>query len=380
VEQKPKQQPPSVPFGSNAVRLSPREWLVAALIIALTLVLLPMVWPTLELVHVNPDYRVPYSLGNDYWHVQRFVRRVATQNRILVVGDSVVWGHYVAHDQTLSHHLGDIAHQPRFANAGVDGSHPAALAGLIAHYGRAIRGKHVLVHCNLLWLSSHKHDLTTTKEFSFNHPQLVPQFSPPIACYRETLANRMGIVAARYAPFLSWADHLRIAYFGSNSLSTWAVDHPYRCPIRQITLKLPPPSEPPSPRPVAKPWAERGMRQFAASWVDLDASFQWWSFRRTIRILRQRGNQVFVLVGPFNEHMLKPDSLKAYRKLKGQVAAWLRDQDIPHYVPDPLPSALYADASHPLAEGYKLLAQRLYAHDAFAQFDVRPTNKGANAR
>lgn len=379
MDKKPEADKGGVPFGSNAVRLSPREWVVAAVIIALALVLLPFTWTTLEPLDAGPDYRVPYSLGSDYWLYRRYVRRLCTQDRTLVVGDSVVWGHYVASDQTLSHYLADTGHQPRFANAGVDGSHPAALAGLIDHYGGAISGRSVLAHCNLLWLSSQKHDLQTRKEFSFNHPQLVPQFSPRIACYNETFATRLGIVVGRALPFFGWADHLRIAYFGSTDLNTWATEHPYGNPLRQITLELPTANETPTPKPVARPWTDKGIRRFAASWVALDTSFQWWSFRRTVRILRQRGNRVFVVLGPFNEHMLKPDSLAAYQKLKGQVAAWLQGQGIPHFVPDPLPSELYADASHPLAEGYKLLAQQLYEHQAFVRFDGRRSNTTSEA-
>jgi len=41
-------------------------------------------------------------------------------------------------------------------------------------------------------------------------------------------------------------------------------------------------------------------------------------------------------------------------------------EHIPHYVPPALPSELYADASHPNAAGYRLLAQWLWDSDSFA--------------
>jgi hypothetical protein len=77
---------------------------------------------------------------------------------------------------------------------------------------------------------------------------------------------------------------------------------------------------------------------------------------------------VFVLVGPFNEHMLKEPSLKTYRRIKGEIAAWLEAEKIPHFVPAALPSELYADASHPLGPGYQALARQLLADQSFAAF------------
>ena len=118
--------------------------------------------------------------------------------------------------------------------------------------------------------------------------------------------------------------------------------------------------------------------QVAMGWVF--ALYLAWTISELIlRRLPPLADRVFVIVGPFNPHMLKPDSLAAYQKLKGQVAAWLQEQEIPHFVPDPLPSELYADASHPLAEGYRLLAQQLYAHEAFARFDGRHSNTTSEA-
>jgi len=74
---------------------------------------------------------------------------------------------------------------------------------------------------------------------------------------------------------------------------------------------------------------------------------------------------VFVLVGPFNEHTLDEASAEVYAKIKEQIGAWLRENGVPHLVAEPLPSALYADTSHPLAEGYALLARQLLDEPAF---------------
>ena len=205
---------------------------------------------------------------------------------------------------------------------------------------------------------------------AFNHPDLVPQFYPRIPCYRASISERLGIVVGRSVAFFGWAEHLRIAYFGGDDLSHWTIEHPYENPATAVTLELPSPDEPPSPPPDPRPWTEKGIRKFTPEWVALDASLQWRFFQRTVRLLQQRGNRVFALVGPFNEHMLTEEGLKGYTERKEQVAAWLAhpSQAVPHCVPTPLPSRAYADLSHPTAEGYRLLARQLSEQETFQAF------------
>jgi hypothetical protein len=359
---------PDVPFGSNEVRLSPRQWVVAGVVLAAVFYLIPVLWERIEPLQAGPDYRIPYRLGNDYWLYDRYCRRVCSQEKIPVVGDSVIWGHYVASDRTLPHYLNELAGQPRFANLGVDGIHPAAMAGLIEYYGRDITSKHVLLGCNLLWTSSPDSDLSRQKQRPINHPELIPQFSPRIPCYEETPSVRLGIVVGHRVALFGWAKHLRMAYLDNADLCRWTIEHPYANPAAAITCQLPSPDEPPSPKPVAKPWTEQGIRPFHPPWVGLETSLQWRFFKQTVEILRGRGNRVFVLVGPFNEPMLTEESLAVYRARKRAVGAWLRENEIPHFIPDALPSRHYADASHPLAVGYALLAGRLFEDESFRRF------------
>ena len=105
-----------------------------------------------------------------------------------------------------------------------------------------------------------------------------------------------------------------------------------------------------------KPWSTTGVGTTRFEWVSLDASLQWAAFQRVVRLLRERGNDVFVVVGPFNEHMLAPENRARYLAIRDGVAAWLARETIPHLAPEPLPSPLYADASHPLTAGYELMA------------------------
>jgi hypothetical protein len=108
------------------------------------------------------------------------------------------------------------------------------------------------------------------------------------------------------------------------------------------------------------PWTKRGIKKEDFPWVDPATSLQWHSFQRTVKLLQERGNHVFVLVGPFNEHMLTAKSQHDFQIVKNAITTWLHDEKIPYAAPPPLPSDAYADASHPLSDGYALLAKQLF--------------------
>ncbi len=351
---------------SNAVRLSGRQWLVVGMLILSFIALAPTAWKQVETFDPGVDYRIPYALGSDYWLYARYAERVNDWHRIPLIGDSVIWGHYVRPDRTLSHHLNALAGQSQFANLGLDGTHPAALTGLVEYYTGGLAGRAAVLHFNPLWITSTKHDLQTTKEFHFNHPKLVSQFATDIPCYRASLSSRLWAVTERQIPFFSWTSHLQIAYFGGTDLQRWTLEHPYANPAAALASGLPEPKAA-APEPGSS-WLDHGAKQHHVSWVALDDSLQWRFFRQTVARLKARGCRVFVLVGPFNEHMLDEPSRVAYAEIKSQIESWLAQADIPHLVPAALPSALYADSSHPLARGYALLAQQLSDSAAFKSF------------
>jgi hypothetical protein len=180
----------------------------------------------------------------------------------------------------------------------------------------------------------------------------------------------MGIVIDRNVAFRRWVHHLRISFFDHLDLPTWSAEHPYANPLRRIRLGIPQPADKPHSDPIS--WLERGIQPQDFPWIDLDTSFQWRAFREMAELLRDRGNRLFVLVGPFNEHMLTGPSRQRYEAMKREVEAWLSAEKIPHYVPAPLPSDEYADASHPLAVGYARLASQMAATEAFQQWLTPP--------
>jgi hypothetical protein len=342
---------------SNAIYLTGRQWIGVGLFALVLVLFAPSVWQRFERFNLEPDYRMPYGLSEDYWFYDRYARLATSHFDTVLLGDSVVWGQYVTREQTLSHYLNEQAGQERFANLGLNGAHPAALFGLIEHYAKGVSNKNVLVQCNPLWLSDPRHDLEGTEEFQFNHPRLVPQFSPEIPCYREQISPRIGIVVEQHVPFSAWTNHLQQAYFGGRDVPSWTLEHPYEDPLKPIAAGLPPSDNTLRQEPIS--WTKRGIEKQDFDWVALETSIQWHFFRAAVQVLQQRGNRVFVLLGPFNEHMLTERGLREYLKVKAGMEAWLREEGVAHAAPPPLPSELYADASHPLAEGYAMLAKDL---------------------
>ena len=363
---------PEAPF-VNGMRLNAWHWTVVFGVILLVVSLTPSIWKQLERFDAGPDYRIPYALSKDYWFYQRRLERIASTN-IVVLGDSVVWGEYVLPDGTLSHFLNQEAGATNlFVNGGVNGLFPLALEGLVRCYGRSLRHRKVLLHCNVLWMTSPKADLSADKEEQFNHAALVPQFFPRIPCYRADANERLNAIVERNAPFLAWVSHLQNTYFGQKSIPKWTLEedggdpprypNAFRNPFSQITLTVPsepqkdPERGPQSPR--HKPWSTTAIGTTQFEWVAPDKSLQWHAFQRVIETLRERGNDLMVVLGPFNEHMMGEENRPAYRRIHNNIVAWLSTNQVPSVVPEPLPSALYADASHPLTAGYELLARRL---------------------
>ncbi|MBN2137526.1 MAG: hypothetical protein JW720_06950 [Sedimentisphaerales bacterium] len=349
-----------VPYGSNCLRLSLGEWFAVGLVVAATALAVPALWPVAERFEPGENYRIPYSMSNDYYLFGRYAEWAAGKYDTLVVGDSVIWGHYVSRGDTLASQLNRLVGKGEFANLGVDGIHPAALEGLLRYYGKAVSGKNVILHLNLLWMSSPRHDLQTDKEHHFNHPQLVPQFAPRIPCYKASFADRASVAVGRRVPLFSWVSHIDIAYFQGSDVPAWSIEHPYDCPFRAVTFRFAASDEYERNAEPADP-----SRDTVLDWVDLETSLQWRFFKSAVELLRQRGNRVFVVLGPFNEHLLAPQSLDAYRKMQAMIESWFREKGIPCFVPDVLPGEYYCDASHPLGEGYAELARRLVENESF---------------
>jgi len=196
----------------------------------------------------------------------------------------------------------------------------------------------VILHCNVLWMSSPKADLRTEKEEQFNHADLVPQFSPRIPCYKASLNHRLAVIVERHFTFSQWASHLQVAYFGQKNILNWTLEEDGGTPPRYRTrtkihsrkshLGCGPIQQdhPERARAVrgTKPWftgtsGSTGQGSTRFEWVELDQSLQWAAFQRLVKLLQSRGKDVLVVVGPFNEHIMAEENHAAFRKLRDGV-------------------------------------------------------------
>ena len=359
-------------YGSNAFRLTLRQWLVVLAIVVPFVALVPKLWRRSEKLEVGADYRMNFKLSNDYWLYSHCAQLATRDADTVVVGDSVIWGPFVTPQQTLAHYLNELAGSARFANLGLNGAHPLALEGLVEHYGTSIAGKRVLLLYNPLWMSSPEQDLQEDNPH-INHPSLVPQFSPWIKGYKAVpessaaagslaaflaeISPRIGIVVERNFEFKQWVVHLQQAYFDQTDIPMWTLSHPYQSPLPQITFAPKPDDGVPTQDP---PTAKLRANSVDFEFVALSTSQQWQAFKRTADVLTRRGNRVVVVINALNEHMLTPRSREVYTKLRQQMQDELRARQLECIVPDVLPADEYGDVSHPLSAGYQRLAKELY--------------------
>ena len=384
MENKPTPQTPAlpdIPF-VNEMRLNWRLWASTIAILVAVIFLTPRVWKGVEKFDVGRDYRIPYTLSKDYWLYQRRLKETTTKDNILVLGDSVVWGEYVLPDGTLSHFLNEQTKSDRFVNIGVNGLYPLAIEGLVNHYAD-LHDRKIILHCNVLWMSSPKADLQDPKPQSINHSRLLPQFRP-IPSYKADANERLSVLVERNMQFMSWVTHLQSAYFNDKSIPAWTLQsddndrypNSYKNPLSQITLRVPnapaddPQRGPKSPR--HKPWTQSGGGPTTFDWVGTEGhlswtSLQWASFLHTLDKLRADRNDVLVVIGPFNSHMIAAESMAGFERIKSEIIATLKNRGIPFVGPETLPSEMYADASHPLTQGYELLAKRLLQNAEFTK-------------
>jgi len=361
---------PSDRPSSADMRLSTREWIAVLAIVMPVLIFLPMIWESSETFQPQADYRVPFKLSDDYWVYRRRAEAAAAEDGVLIIGDSVVWGEYVKSGGTLSAALNGRMPSQRFRNGGLSGTHPLALEGLVRHYAGSLSGRKVILHCNLLWIGSPERDLSleTKRDITFSHPRLIPQLSRRIPAYKVSWSERLGVTVDHAAPFRSWVQHMRIRSWDSLDMHSWSLDNPYRNPLQTISLELPQPQIKPRHGTNPNSWIEQGLERQDIPWVDLDVSLQWQAFKNTITILQQRDNELFVIVGPFNDHLLSDESRERYNAIKQRVEDWLSSQQMPYFAPVSLPSHLYGDASHPLREGYAHLAGQLSTNTTFRKW------------
>jgi hypothetical protein len=152
--------------------------------------------------------------------------------------------------------------------------------------------------------------------------------------------------------------HLQFMHFDNTNLPLWTVENPYSNPLGQISIKPTGLSEEKDADSLSRIVKSQVLQSLP--WVEFETSLQWWAFQRLLELLESRGNDVFVAVGPLNEHALSLESIQKYRELLIKAEGRLKELEIPYSLLPLLPNHQYADTSHPLPKGYELLAQYIW--------------------
>ena len=361
MESKSSQSASSSPISVTGPRLRPKATMVIIVLGTLLWTATPALYRQGDSFIAPDGYRTPFQLSDDYWQYDIVGRQWVDEERVLMLGDSVIWGEYVLPNESLPGQLNRDQEELTFANGGVNGLHPLAMLGIVNHFLPTLQNQPVVVHCNLIWMSSPDRDLTTKSEIPFNHESLVPQFSPTIPCYRATPSERLGNKVFQHTSLRPLVRHLRMLYLSGQDYQTWSLERARR---EREGIENPP-IHAVSRIPVDKlrhpdiSWEERGIPQQNYNWVPLEKSLQWWAFRETVMLLESRGCDVYVIIGPFNEHLLAAENRTDWEHMRHKVSEWLETHEIAYDAPTILSSKLYADASHPLEQGYQELSHEI---------------------
>ena len=359
-----------IPDNADALQLKPLALAVTALIILIIVLgIVPRYIAGKQNPLIGKDFRLSYDLRDDYIGYRHIAEAVCKDRPAVFIGDSVVWGMYVDNANTIPALLNRKAGREEFGNLAVDGLHPVAMETLVKAYGGAIRGKRVYLYWNPLWMNSPLYDLSGDGEFSINHPRLLPQLDWRMKSYRAPLADRLGALLDRAFDYRAYLHHYRVAFLGNDDFKTWIAKHPNENLFEKLSYTYDPVEKKKNANSKIA-WDKAGIAKQDWQFVEPGRSRQWRSFRAVIATLKERGNRVHVVVGTLNPYMQTPASLERYKKLRAAALADLEKAGVAVIELPELPSAEYADASHPLAAGYATLADFI-----FTQINDKGTRK-----
>ena len=340
----------NIPDNSNGLVLKPWEIIVtAAVVLLLTLVALPRLWQKIGGVKEIPrGFRLAEELRDDYYGYRIVTKAVCRKYPSVFIGDSVIWGKYVDNDNTLPELVDRALGKDEIGNLAVDGLHPVAMEKLLRDHGGDISEKRVFLYWNPLWMNTPLYDLSGTEEFSINHPRLLPQFDRSFKSYRAKFGDRWSAFLEQHVSFAAWMRHFRAAYCANRDVKSVIAAGDRLSPYapaerRRVNGK--------------ETWEQNGIKKQDWPWVSIADSRQYAALRRVVALLQKRGNKVTVVLGTVNPHMQTPGSLERYHKLRAEVKADLQKSGVGFIDLPELESREYADASHPLAAGYRKLAR-----------------------
>ncbi len=354
---------------SNALILGVREWLAAIVITAAVTAVIYYGWGSWERYEPGPDHRETCwaELQSDYWAYMRWMKRAREDYDIMLLGDSVIWGQEVPNNQTISHYINEYLGAPRVANLGNDGLFMAGINGIVHHYGDYLSDTNIILQCSPLWIASPRRDLRSEKKSRYHHPRLIPQFDRRINYYHD-LNTRLGYQSEHVFRVFPFVRHLMSNYYENKSISSWMMDHPYESPFSAITFRAAPVMAEKQGRGID--WETKGMKRGDEPFINPDESIQFGLFLDAIDCLGKKGTSVFVMIGPFNNYYLTPESQERLFAAVDRMKEIFDERDIPYYdtFTAKIPSNTFGDSCHLLAEGHDIVARNLTDDPAFKKW------------
>lgn len=354
---------------SNSIILTGREWLLTIAIFLAFSFTVYNGWYHWEKLAVEPDYRSTCweERMSDYWGYMEWNRYAREHFKMLLIGDSVIWGQEVGNNQTISHYLNAQLGKEEAANLGIDGLTDAALNGLVTWYGDYLRSTNAIIQFNPLWMSSPTRDMR--RKSGFHHPRLVPQLDHRIVYFKD-LNERVGYHFEHILKLPPFVRHQMVNYFDNKSITTWLMDNPYRCPLGAITFRAAPVMT--EKQGLGTSWLDRkgGGKLIDEPFLPLNESVQWECYLKALEKLKKRDMNVFILLGPFNTYYLTSASRERFFVMMDAVKKELDSRGFPYFdsARDLLPSGEYADQCHALAGGHAILAEAMVKDPVFLKW------------
>ncbi|MCE5249215.1 hypothetical protein LLG96_03245 [bacterium] len=354
---------------SNAMVLSLREWIITIFAVAVICSVIYYGWNSWESFTPGPDHRETCwaERQSDYWAYNRWIRYAREHYKVLLLGDSVIWGQEVPNTGTISHYINEYYGKELVANLGNDGLFMAGINGIAHYWGDNLSNTNILLQLSPLWVLNLRRDLREDKKYNYHHPRLIPQFSRRIK-YHHDLNTRLGYFIERYLRLFPFVRHLMANYYDNKSISGWMMDNPYSNPFKAITFVATPVMAESQGQGIS--WELKKVKPSDEPFVPLSESIQWGLFTDAIQKFREKNTRVFVLIGPFNQYMLTPES---QQRLFATVEDAKKDLDamgVPYFdsFKIGIPSNEYGDSCHLLNEGHMRLAHALLDDESFKQW------------
>lgn len=318
-------------------------------------------------MEVRSDFRIHKSMREDYFTWGHVARNAAAHPVVLLLGDSAMWGPFVRHDETFSAALRRQCSSQNVVNLGLEGLHPIAMKTLVASAKSVFRKRDILLYFNPIWLNTRESDMQEAGTATSQHPVLLPQFSRDFPAYSAPLEKRLSRWMEQSLPVSRTLSHIRLSRYENKGLGAWMVESPRANPLMPLFQSISV-AEPDAYRPDTRSWQERHLSVQDWQWLQPKESRQWACFLDIVISLKKQDNRVFVILGTINPHILTEPSRERLRELRQSATQRLQEMAVPFALASDLPENQYADASHPLAEGYAIMAKEICINPQFVEW------------